>query len=108
MIVFSLALTLGEALGLATFGVGIILISLGITIIIVQEILRSLLRWLQARIKETGKGEPWDFMQKLLEEMFSIIKDLPVPLRVAFLLIIFGTILLAMGYSMVAGIWPPI
>jgi hypothetical protein len=82
MIIFSLVLTLGEALGLATFGVGIILISLGITIIIFQEILRSLLRWLQAGIKETGKGEPWDFMQKLLEEMFSVIKDLPVSLQV--------------------------
>jgi len=58
--------------------------------------------------KEVG---PWDFMLKLLEEIFAAIKELPEPLRVAFLLIIFGTILLVLGYqysqySMATGLWP--
>jgi len=52
--------------------------------------------------KEVG---PWDFMLKLLEEIFAAIKELPEPLRVAFLLIIFGTILLVLGYSMATGLW---
>jgi hypothetical protein len=80
---------------------GIVLILLGITIIVIHELLITFLRQLQARLR--GKGEPWDFMYKLLEEIFAVIKDLPVPLRVAFLLIILGTILLVIGYSMVVG-----
>ncbi|MBO3804190.1 MAG: hypothetical protein JTT11_10070 [Candidatus Brockarchaeota archaeon] len=105
MVAIPIALALGEALGLVVFGMGIVLITLGITIIIIQEVLKKLLRLPQDRMR--GKGEPWGFMQKLIEEMFAVIKDLPVPLRVAFLLIVLGIILLVIGYCMAVGFWLP-
>jgi len=102
-------ITVSEAMGFIAFGLGAVLILLGILIIVLQEILKSFLRRLQKRIKakvETKEVGPWDFLLKLLEEIFAAIKELPEPLRVAFMLIIFGIILLVLGYSMATGLWP--
>lgn len=102
-------LSINEAMGFVVFGLGAVLILLGIILIVLQAILESLLRRLLGRVKakvDVQEVGPWDFMLKLLEELFAAIKELPEPLRVAFLLIIFGTILLVLGYSMATGIWP--
>ena len=102
---------LSEAMGLVVFGVGIVLLILGIIIIILREMAMDFVRHLQARIRAKVRDKqvgPWEFLLQLLEEIFAVIKELPAPLRVAFLLIIFGIILLILGYGMAIGYWPPL
>lgn len=111
MLTWPLALALSQALGLIVFGLGIVLVLMGIIIIIIREIVKGLVGELLERARarvEASEAGPWDFLVMLLEEIFAVIKELPEPLRVAFLLIIIGVGVTALGYSMAVGYWPPI
>lgn len=111
MATWPLALALSQAMGLIVFGLGIVLVLVGVIIIIIREIVKAFLNELLAKAKakmEARETGPWDFAVKLLEEIFAVIKELPEPLRVAFLLIIIGVGVTALGYSMAVGYWPPI
>jgi len=111
MSTWPLALALSQAMGLIVFGLGIVLVLVGVIIIVIREIVKSFISELMDKANakvRAGAAGPWDFLTELLKEIFAIIKELPEPLQVAFLLIIIGIGVTALGYSMVIGYWPPI